>query len=47
MADRLKGTAVDGEHHVLGLRMVADVFEGAGYDVRFLGANAPESSLAA
>ena len=37
--------AVDGEHHVLGLRMVADVFEGGGYDVRFLGASATTSSL--
>ncbi len=27
--------------------MVADVFEGAGYDVRFLGAGVPESSLEA
>jgi methanogenic corrinoid protein MtbC1 len=35
------------EQHVLGLRMVADVFEGAGYDVRFLGAGVPESSLEA
>ncbi|HZL05810.1 MAG TPA: B12-binding domain-containing protein, partial [Coriobacteriia bacterium] len=33
--------AVHGEHHVLGLRMVADVFEGAGFDVRFLGADVP------
>src|ERR1700710_787028 len=31
--------AVQGEHHVLGLRMVADVFEGAGFDVRFMGAD--------
>jgi diguanylate cyclase (GGDEF)-like protein len=39
--------AVHGEHHVLGLRMVADVFEGAGFDVRFLGADVPMDSLAA
>jgi diguanylate cyclase (GGDEF)-like protein len=39
--------AVHGEHHVLGLRMVADVFDGAGFDVRFLGADVPESSLMA
>jgi MerR family transcriptional regulator, light-induced transcriptional regulator len=32
--------AVQGQHHVLGLRMVADVLEGAGFDVLFLGANA-------
>jgi diguanylate cyclase (GGDEF)-like protein len=39
--------AVHGEHHVLGLRMAADVFDGAGYDVRFLGADVPLSSLLA
>ena len=39
--------AVAGEHHVLGLRMAADVLEGAGFDVRFLGADLPESSLLA
>jgi diguanylate cyclase (GGDEF)-like protein len=38
---------VEGEHHVLGLRMAADVFEGAGYDVRFLGADVPQASLLA
>ena len=37
--------AVQGEHHVLGLRMVADVFEGAGFDVRFLGADVPCDAL--
>jgi len=39
--------AVHGEHHVLGLRMVADVCEGAGFNVRFLGADVPASSLEA
>jgi diguanylate cyclase (GGDEF)-like protein len=39
--------AVHGEHHVLGLRMVADVFEGHGFDVRFFGADVPEESLMA
>ena len=34
--DTVVVAAVHGEHHVLGLRMVADVFEGAGFDVRFL-----------
>jgi diguanylate cyclase (GGDEF)-like protein/PAS domain S-box-containing protein len=46
-SDTVLVAAVHGEQHVLGLRMVADVFEGAGYDVRFLGADVPESSLAA
>ncbi|MGA2929131.1 MAG: diguanylate cyclase, partial [Solirubrobacteraceae bacterium] len=46
-SDTVLVAAVHGEHHVLGLRMVADVFEGAGYDVRFLGADVPESSLTA
>ena len=45
--DKVLVAAVHGEQHVLGLRMVADVFDGAGYDVRFLGAGVPESSLAA
>ncbi len=40
-------SAVQGEHHVLGLRMAADVFEGAGFDVRFLGADVPQASLLA
>jgi diguanylate cyclase (GGDEF)-like protein len=37
--------AVEGQHHVLGLRMVADVLEGAGFDVLFLGANVPLDAL--
>jgi diguanylate cyclase (GGDEF)-like protein/PAS domain S-box-containing protein len=43
--DTVVVAGVHGEHHVLGLRMVADVFDGAGYDVRFLGPDVPESSL--
>jgi EAL domain-containing protein (putative c-di-GMP-specific phosphodiesterase class I)/methanogenic corrinoid protein MtbC1 len=46
-SDTVLVAAVHGEQHVLGLRMAADVFEGAGYDVRFLGAGVPESSLEA
>jgi diguanylate cyclase (GGDEF)-like protein/PAS domain S-box-containing protein len=46
-SDTVLVAAVHGEQHVLGLRMVADVFEGAGYNVRFLGAGVPESLLAA
>ena len=45
--DTIVVAAVHGEHHVLGLRMAADVLEGAGFDVRFLGADLPESSLLA
>jgi diguanylate cyclase (GGDEF)-like protein len=39
--------AVEGQHHVLGLRMVADVLEGAGYQVRYLGEDVPVASLRA
>jgi diguanylate cyclase (GGDEF)-like protein len=45
--DTVVVAAVHGEHHVLGLRMVADVLEGHGFDVRFLGADVPEDSLVA
>ncbi len=38
--------AVAGQRHVLGLRMVADVLEGAGFDVLYLGADVPTDSLA-
>lgn len=37
--ERVFLAAVEGEHHVLGLRMVADVLEGAGFDVLYLGAD--------
>lgn len=36
-----------GNHHVVGLRMVADVFELTGWDVRFLGADVPAEALLA
>jgi diguanylate cyclase (GGDEF)-like protein len=39
--------AVEGQHHVLGLRMIADVLEGAGYHVLYLGADVPVASLRA
>lgn len=39
--------AVQGQHHVLGLRMVADVLEGAGFEVIYLGADLPVDSLRA
>jgi diguanylate cyclase (GGDEF)-like protein len=36
---------VQGEQHALGLRIVADVFEGAGHDVLYLGADVPLAAL--
>jgi len=44
--ERVLLAAVEGQHHVLGLRMVADVLEGAGFDVLYLGADVPTVSLA-
>jgi PAS domain S-box-containing protein len=43
--ERVLLAAVEGQHHVLGLRMVADVLEGAGFDVLFLGADVPLDAL--
>jgi diguanylate cyclase (GGDEF)-like protein len=43
--ERVILAAVQGEHHVLGLRMVADVLEGAGFDVLYLGADVPNDAL--
>lgn len=43
--ERVVLAGVEGQHHVLGLRMVADVLEGAGFDVLFLGANVPVEAL--
>lgn len=43
--ERVMLAAVQGQHHVLGLRMVADLLEGAGYDVLYLGADVPVDSL--
>lgn len=39
--------AVEGERHVIGLQMAADVLAGAGFDVLFLGADVPTVSLVA
>jgi diguanylate cyclase (GGDEF)-like protein len=44
--ERVLLAAVEGQHHVLGLRMVADLLEGAGFDVLYLGADVPTGSLA-
>jgi diguanylate cyclase (GGDEF)-like protein len=43
--ERVLLAAVEGQHHVLGLRIVADVLEGAGFDVLFLGADVPLAAL--
>jgi diguanylate cyclase (GGDEF)-like protein len=43
--ERVMLAAVQGEHHVLGLRMAADVLEGAGFDVLYLGADMPLPAL--
>ncbi len=37
--------ASQGEQHVLGLRMIADTLEGAGFDVRYLGPDVPLEAL--
>jgi diguanylate cyclase (GGDEF)-like protein len=39
--------APEGEHHSLGLRMAADVLEGVGFRVIYLGADVPAEALAA
>ncbi len=43
--ERVLLAAVEGQHHVLGLRMVADVLEGAGFDVLYTGEDVPVESL--
>ncbi|HYP47959.1 MAG TPA: diguanylate cyclase [Thermoleophilaceae bacterium] len=43
--ERVLLAAVEGQQHVLGLRMVADVLEGAGFDVLYLGADVPTGPL--
>ena len=43
--ERVLLAAVEGQHHVLGLRMIADVMEGSGFDVLYLGADVPVDAL--
>jgi diguanylate cyclase (GGDEF)-like protein len=43
--ERVLLAAVERQHHVLGLRMIADVMEGAGFDVLYLGADVPVDAL--
>jgi diguanylate cyclase (GGDEF)-like protein len=45
--ERVMLAAAQGEHHVLGLLMVADILEGAGFDVVYLGPDLPVDSLLA
>lgn len=45
--ERVLLAGVEGEQHLLGLRMVADVLEGAGFDVVFAGADVPAADLVA
>ena len=45
--ERVVLAAVEGQAHVLGLRMVADVLEGAGFEVLYLGADVPSGALGA
>ncbi len=44
--ERVVLAAPQGQRHSLGLRMAADVLEGVGYDVLFLGADVPIGALA-
>jgi MerR family transcriptional regulator, light-induced transcriptional regulator len=43
--ERLLIAAVQHERHVLGVRMVADALEGAGFDVLYLGGDVPAGAL--
>jgi diguanylate cyclase (GGDEF)-like protein len=43
--ERIVIGTVAGERHAIGARMAADVLEGAGYDVHFLGADVPPGEL--
>ena len=43
--ERVMMAALQGEHHVLGLRLAADVLERAGYDVLYLGPDVPLPAL--
>ena len=43
--ERVLLAAVAGQHHTVGLRMVGDALEGAGFDVLYLGADVPVESL--
>jgi MerR family transcriptional regulator, light-induced transcriptional regulator len=43
--ERILLAAVEAEGHIVGLRMLSDLAEGAGFDVRYLGAAVPSHTL--
>lgn len=43
--ERVLITAVEGDQHVMGLRMIADILEGVGYETIYLGADTPLDGL--
>lgn len=43
--ERVLIAAVEGDQHVMGLRMIADVLEGAGYETIYMGADTPLTGL--
>jgi methanogenic corrinoid protein MtbC1 len=45
-SQRVLLAGAQGEHHMVGLEMAASLILGAGYDVRFLGADVPVGSIA-
>ncbi len=45
--NRVLVACVEGNNHAIGVRMVADAFQLAGWDVQFLGANVPTTALVA
>lgn len=45
--ERVMIAAVEGDQHVMGLRMIADVLEGSGYETIYLGADTPLDALLA
>jgi len=45
--ERVLIAAVEGDQHVMGLRMIADILEGSGYDTVYLGADTPRAGLLA
>jgi methanogenic corrinoid protein MtbC1 len=45
--ERVLIAAVEGDQHVMGLRMIADVLEGSGYDTVYMGADTPLAGLIA
>lgn len=42
---RIVSACIEGNHHSLGLRMISDTYEVAGWDATFLGADTPNTSI--